>query len=447
MERAQGNIIPTASSGETPPATTRGACSIHLRGMFSHSPPWWRQPFEAMGAGTGLQRANAAGVRAAAHFTNPAVRGAVGYAPYLDRDKWSKTLESFLPNMVPPLALAASAAQHSICDATMSNMSIAMNTLAGHTARAALKAVRATDASALRGERAAIASCEAQLATLHAMLATLSEMSPQMNEAYFTLQRMARCLGGPEGSWQHTDVTSEPSTFDSRLVALSAVLQDCAASVSQLSCMVEEPPVSTLGEAIECIRRTSWLSWTAPDGPEDRRDSRQHRVQSINLMTRNVHNPLMSIAGRGEIPRDIGNYAEIAMLAEAAMPHPRRAADAVYPTSQFHACTQLIAEALHYTKVAAGRMSDLHHERQLMEEEQSQARAQQVVAAGAGSRPGGPSPSVSYSASSSSGATSSGCAAAGTARRPACAAGLPPGGPAQQRPKTTGPSSSWKRRG
>ncbi len=280
--------------------------------------------------------------------------------------------------MVPPLALAASAAQHSVRDATMSNMSIAMNAHAGHTARAALKAVRATDASALRGERAAIAGCEAQLATLHVMLATHAEVSPRMNEVYFTLQRMARCLGAPAGSWQHTDVTSEPNTFNHRLAALSAVLQDRAASVSQLPCRVEEP-----------------------------------RVQSINWMARNVHNPLMSIAGRGEIPRDIGNYAAIAMLAEEAMPHPRRDIDAAYPTSQFYACSQLIAEALHYTKVAAGRASDLHHVRQLEEEEQSQARAQQAAAAGAGSRPAGPSPSVSYSVSSALGATGSGWTAAG----------------------------------
>ncbi len=95
----------------------------------------------------------------------------------------------------------------------------------------------------------------------------------------------------------------------------------------------------------------------------------------------------------------------------------------------------MIAEALHYTKVAAGHASDIHHARQLEEEEQRQARAQQVEAAGAGSRPGGQSPWANYSASSSSGATGSGYAATGTARRRACSVGLPSRGPAQQRPE------------
>ncbi len=193
-------------------------------------------------------------------------------------------------------------------------------------------------------------------------------------------------------------------------------------------------------------------------------------------MARNVHNPLMSIAGRGELSRDIGNFEEIAMSAEAALPHPRRATDAVYPTSQLYASTKLIAEALHYTKVAAGRIFDLHGEKleedeqrrararsgqasvswrsyrdELLldryREEQSQARAQQAAAAGAGSRPGGPSSLTSFCASPSSGATSSGGAAAGSARRSACAASLPPGGPAQQRLKTTASSGSWQRWG
>ncbi len=194
---------------------TDGAFQRDTTGYHARLPEWQFNPppghvqpqpslveaaFAAMGAGTDLQRANAAGVQAAAHSINPAVRGAVGYAPYLDRDKWSRTLESFPPNMVPPLALAASAAQHSVRDATMSNMSIAANAHAGRTARAALKAAQEADISALCRGRAAIAGCEAQLATLHVMLATHAEVSPQTNEVYFTLQRMARCLGAPAGS-------------------------------------------------------------------------------------------------------------------------------------------------------------------------------------------------------------------------------------------------------
>ena len=177
-------------------------------------------------------------------------------------------------------------------------------------------------------------------------------------------------------------------------------------------------------------------------------DWRQHRVRSMNWMTRYVHNLLLSIAGRGALPRDAGNFEEIAMSAEAALPHPRRTTDAVYPTLQPYASTKLIAEALHYIKVAAGRIVDLHDEvlgedeqrrarafsiqdersgvswrsyrdelpLDRYREEQSQAQAQRAAATGAGSRHGGPSSSMGDSASSSPGATSSGCAAAGSAR-------------------------------
>ncbi len=120
--------------------------------------------------------------------------------------------------------------------------------------------------------------------------------------------------------------------------------------------------------------------------------------------------------------------AEIAMLAEEAMPHPRRDTDAAYPTSQFHACSQLIAEALHYLKVAAGQASDIHYARRLEEAEQRRARAQQGADASAGSRPGDPDPWARYGAN---------------ARRRACS--NPARGPAQQRPKTTGSSNSqWQ---
>ena len=128
------------------------------------------------------------------------------------------------------------------------------------------------------------------------------------------------------------------------------------------------------------------------------------------------------------MPRTIGNFAEIAMMAEEATPHPPQDTDAAYPTSQFRACSQLIAKALHFFKVAAGHASDIHHARRIEEAEQRQARAQQGADASAGSRPGDPDPWARYGANARRRASSN-----------------PARGPVQQHPKTTGSFSSQRR--
>ncbi len=193
-----------------------------------------------MGGGTGQQRANAAGVQAAAHSINSVERGAVGYAPHLDRDQWNRTLESFPPNAVPALAMAAGATQHCVRNAAMANMAIAANTLAGHIARASLQAVKAADISALRGERAAIAGCEAQIETLRVMLMSQPKVLPHMHKAYSALQRAAGYLGAPAGQRQRTDTTDSPNVFGRRLAVHSKVFKEREESVSRLLCRVSK---------------------------------------------------------------------------------------------------------------------------------------------------------------------------------------------------------------
>ncbi len=93
------------------------------------------------------------------------------------------------------------------------------------------------------------------------------------------------------------------------------------------------------------------------------------------------------------MPRAIGNFAEIAMMAEEATPHPPQDTDEASLTPQFRAVSQLIAEGLHFIKVAAGQASDIHHADRLR-----RARGQQGADASAGSRPGDPDPWARYGA-------------------------------------------------
>ncbi len=120
-----------------------------------------------MGGGTGVERANAAAVQAAAHTVDASAEG----AQRDHRDKWKQTLDSLPENMRAALALAVGAAQHGVRNHAMANMAIAANVLAGRLARHSLQAVKDADISALRAERSAIALSEAQIAQLQVMLA------------------------------------------------------------------------------------------------------------------------------------------------------------------------------------------------------------------------------------------------------------------------------------
>ena len=125
------------------------------------------------------------------------------------------------------------------------------------------------------------------------------------------------------------------------------------------------------------------------------------------------------------MPKTIGNFADLAKATEEAAE-----LDDAQPTSQFRNCSQLIGEALHYTKVAAGHAADI-------------LRSQRVEAAKAGSRPSGHGAWAGFTPTTGSGASSSGYHAVPSAARRARSAGLAAEGPwPRQRPE---PAKATKR--
>ena len=175
-------------------------------------------------------------------------------------------------------------------------------------------------------------------------------------------------------------------------------------AVSQLLCRVDGPPVNTLEQAFEAISKTDWFSWATPDGLTDY----ESQIRSVNWIARHVHATLAVLVGHGHMPAQIGNLAEIAMSAEQTVPDRCRTCgvpegtDSACRTAPFRTCSQLIAEALQYVKVAAGQTSDTLHRHHLEAEQRRLAGTQEGAAASSGSRHGGrPSGPKSRSAGSS----------------------------------------------
>ncbi len=147
-------------------------------GWIEPRPSLFEDAVAAIGHGTGQERANAAAVQAAAQSIDAGDQGPVGFAPHVDRDLWNRTTDLFPPNSRPALRIAASATQHGVRTVAMANMAITGGVYAGTMSRNALQAVELADISALRGERAAIALCEAQVAALTTLLAMQPKVSP-----------------------------------------------------------------------------------------------------------------------------------------------------------------------------------------------------------------------------------------------------------------------------
>ena len=135
------------------------------------------------------------------------------------------------------------------------------------------------------------------------------------------------------------------------------------------------------------IHRADWFGWCTPEGlagPDE-------RVRSINWVAQNVHSELLAIAGRGGLPMTIGNFINLSR-------ETTRAAelDDAQPTAQFRNTSELIAEALRFVQVAAGKSVDI-----------LRAQRHGTAAAPTGSRSGGQGAWSSHTAAAGSGASSS----------------------------------------
>ncbi len=264
-----------------------------------------------------------------------------------------------------------------------------------------------------------------------------SSRSPRRRPRFVSLQSAVGNLGAEPGEWRTTDVTSNRAVFTRRLEALSVQSKERSEAVSQEISRVAEPPVRSFAEAMDHIERADWFAWCTLGGLADR----DVQLRSIHLIATRVHNTLMVLAGRGDLPNTIGNFADLARATEQAAE-----LDDAQPASQFRNCSQLVGEALRYTQVAAGKAADI-------------LRAQKIEAAKAGSRSGGHSAWAGFTPTTGSGASSSGCNAVPSAARralrgPRCRGPLAAPAPRareghqaqrQQRPLSSGGSFSPRR--
>ncbi len=248
--------------------------------------------------------------------------------------------------------MAADSARHVSRIAAISQLAIAEATRAGSLAHSLLHAERTVSAATLRGQRAALAQCQAQVASLHVSLVLPITEPNHLQVAFSALKRATGHLGAreadlPEGSFPTPESLAQISRFlDGRLHVVSQALHD-----------VDTPLLVALEQAFADIGRTEWVAWTLPDdhGPWDPiRDPLRYTTNR-----RQIHPALVARASYGALP---GTEREQPTTSHPGEEDTEQGAEA-----------SIAAEALHYVREAARQASAILGTRRLAAERATEA--------------------------------------------------------------------------
>ncbi len=225
-------------------------------------------------------------------------------------------------------------------------------------------AAQDTHAAALRSQCAAIALCEAQLASLHVLLVHQSAGSTLLNEVYSALKRAISDLGSPANDSPGGHTPSEAS-----LTTLARVSEERSDVVSQSlrRMAMDMGPKLTLEAAFADIEGSNLFSWTVPDGHGPWDPSRHA------LNRRHIRPTLAALAGRGELP---GAEQAAPLLLHTGGEVAR--ADTAHPAAPLQTCHQVIAEAIHHVRVAAGQASEILRAKRLQADQRRQTGPQEA---------------------------------------------------------------------